>query len=186
MFVEDHPDDQILALVAEKLGTHWQAFFESLGVPLDRLIEARHEVPCVPHQRNRRLILEWKQNCKQSAIAMFTMLIGRLIDTGLEELLAILFPMNTSYAYPVLADECPSTVGPVETSTPELAGKFPCTINPSEASTPEFAKKCPSTDDQSEASTAELGDRCHPSTDVQPSVATLNLHGDDQSSEHEC
>ena len=168
MFVEDHPDDQILALVAEKLGTYWQAFFESLGVPLDRLIEARHEVPCVPHQRNRRLILEWKQNCKQSAIVMFTMLIGRLIDTGLEELLAILFPMNTSYAYPVLADECPSTVGPVETSTPELA------------------KKCPSTDGQSEASTAELGDRCHPSTDVEPSVATLNLHGDDQRSEHEC
>ena len=95
MFVEE-PDDHLLTLVAEKLGTCWEDFFRSLGVPPDRITEASREVPCVPHHRNRRLILEWKQNCHQSAAAMFTMLIGRLVDTCLEDLLTLVFPVKAA------------------------------------------------------------------------------------------
>ena len=100
-------------MVVEKLGMAWLDFFKGLGVPPDRLIEAKHEVPCVPHQRNRRLILEWKQNCSQSPDAMFTALTGRLIDTCLEDLLAVLFPMNAPSAAVHIS---PSTVEPSEAS----------------------------------------------------------------------
>ncbi|KAK2187250.1 hypothetical protein NP493_172g03071 [Ridgeia piscesae] len=110
---QENPDDQTLTMVVEKLGMAWLDFFKGLGVPPDRLIEAKHEVPCIPHQRNRRLILEWKQNCNQSPDAMFTALTGWLIDTCLEDLLAVLFPMN---APPAAVHISSSTVEPSEAS----------------------------------------------------------------------